>query len=264
MPDSIVDSLSPNGSTQGRRRPPALSPSHSKPTAAQAELTISVRGASSLGAESTSPPSAGASTSTKASRLTVSSLLDQLTDIHDKQQKLRTTEWDNFLRRRTRKRTSSERRGAMQDVGVSGAIAGVVALAGTQSKTGQEEYRLFQRLVRRGIPIPYRADVWAECSGARDLLVPGEYSEILAVHKDDYSPVMAEIEKDVGRTFPGNVFFGGDGPGVAKLRRVLVAYAWHNPAVGYCQGMNVGLRRPNRADPPDARGNSAPDAYRRG
>jgi hypothetical protein len=127
----------------------------------------------------------------------------------------------------------------VQDVGVSGAIAAVVSLAGTQSKSGQEEYRLFQRLVRRGIPIPYRADVWAECSGARDLLVPGEYAEILAVHRDDYSPVMAEIEKDVGRTFPGNVFFGGDGPGVAKLRRLLVAYSWHNPAVGYCQGMNV-------------------------
>lgn len=85
----------------------------------------------------------------------------------------------------------------------------------------------------------YRAEVWSECSGARDLLVPGEYAEILSVHADDQSPVMAEIEKDVSRTFPGNVFFGGDGPGVAKLRRVLTAYSWHNPAVGYCQGMNM-------------------------
>lgn len=47
-----------------------------------------------------------------------------------------------------------------------------------------------------------------ECSGAKDSLVPGEYAEILAVHADDRSPVLAEIEKDVSRTFPGNVFFG--------------------------------------------------------
>lgn len=57
-------------------------------------------------------------------------------------------------------------------------------------------------------------------------MVPGEYAEILTVHKDDMSPVMADIEKDVSRTFPGNVFFGGDGPGVEKLRRVLAAYSW--------------------------------------
>jgi hypothetical protein len=81
-----------------------------------------------------------------------------------------------------------------------------------------------------------------ECSGATDMMVPGEYAEIQSVHQQDTSPFIAEIEKDVTRTFPGNVFFGksppslilspmtdstgGDGPGVAKLRRVLVAYSW--------------------------------------
>ncbi len=39
-------------------------------------------------------------------------------------------------------------------------------------------------------------------------MVPGEYAEILAVHADDKSPVLGEIEKDVSRTFPGNIFFG--------------------------------------------------------
>lgn len=169
--------------------------------------------------------------------MTVSSLLGQLTDIHDRQQKARTGEWDAFLRKRTRSRRGTNGTRAEQDVGVGGALAQIINLSA--NKSGADEYRALLRLVRRGIPMSYRAEVWSECSGARDLIVPGEYAEILAVHKDDRSPVMAEIEKDVGRTFPGNVFFGGDGPGVAKLRRVLTAYAWHNPAVGYCQGMNM-------------------------
>jgi hypothetical protein len=39
-------------------------------------------------------------------------------------------------------------------------------------------------------------------------MVPGEYAEIQSVHRQDTSPFIAEIEKDVTRTFPGNVFFG--------------------------------------------------------
>jgi hypothetical protein len=40
-------------------------------------------------------------------------------------------------------------------------------------------------------------------------MIPGEYTEILSVHAKDTSPFLKEIEKDVTRTFPGNVFFGG-------------------------------------------------------
>ncbi|CAK9779640.1 TBC-domain-containing protein [Cutaneotrichosporon oleaginosum] len=225
----------PNGKADGtptRSRTRSYAPAPSKPIAAAEQVSVSVRGSSSTTADGIAAPTpASAAAAAAASRLTVSSLLDQLTDMHDKQQRARTAEWDAFLRKRTRGRRGN------QDVGVGGALAQVAALSGTSK--GADEYRAFLRLVRKGIPMPYRGDVWAECSGARNLLVPGEYAEILAVHKDDQSMVMAEIEKDVGRTFPGNVFFGGDGPGVAKLRRVLTAYSWHNPAVGYCQGMNM-------------------------
>ncbi|RKP26648.1 rab-GTPase-TBC domain-containing protein, partial [Syncephalis pseudoplumigaleata] len=81
--------------------------------------------------------------------------------------------------------------------------------------------------------------IWLECSGAYDIRQPGYYRRLLDTHTDEVSSFMTQIELDVHRTMPDNIFFGGDGPGVCKLRRVLTAYSWHNPAIGYCQGMNV-------------------------
>ncbi|WVW85860.1 hypothetical protein I302_107898 [Kwoniella bestiolae CBS 10118] len=232
----------------------SLNPSPAKPVTAKDHLTVASRGASSLRpaiapTTTTTPPLSASltessptidSTSASASRLTVSSLLEQLTEIHDRQQQDRLKEWDAFLRRRARhiRDSLSGSNHKSEDLRWGSGLIGISQM-GMSGKGGQEDWKVFTRLVRKGIPLKYRSDVWAECSGAKDLMVPGEYAEILAVHKDDLSPVHADIEKDVSRTFPGNVFFGGDGPGVAKLRRILTAYSWHNPAVGYCQGMNM-------------------------
>ncbi|WRT68185.1 uncharacterized protein IL334_005160 [Kwoniella shivajii] len=231
----------------------SLNPSPARAVTAKEHLTVSARGASSLQSAVTTnslPPlsaslshaisSPDVSESANPSRSTVSSLLEQLTEIHDRQQQERQKEWDAFLRRRARHIQESGSSGGHleEDVRWGSGLIGIGQM-GVGGKSGHEDWKAFTRLVRKGIPLKYRSDVWAECSGARDLMVPGEYAEILAVHKEDKSPVFADIEKDVSRTFPGNVFFGGDGPGVGKLRRVLTAYSWHNPAVGYCQGMNM-------------------------
>ncbi|KAL0402403.1 UNVERIFIED_CONTAM: TBC1 domain family member 9B [Sesamum latifolium] len=45
-----------------------------------------------------------------------------------------------------------------------------------------------------------------------------------------------QIEKDLPRTFPGHPALDEDGRNA--LRRLLTAYARHNPSVGYCQAMN--------------------------
>lgn len=44
------------------------------------------------------------------------------------------------------------------------------------------------------------------------------------------------VIKDLPRTFPGHPALNEDGRD--SLRRLLIAYARHNPAVGYCQAMN--------------------------
>lgn len=50
------------------------------------------------------------------------------------------------------------------------------------------------------------------------------------------SSAAKQIELDLLRTLPSNRHY--DGPhaaGIAKLRRVLLAYSVHNPDVEYCQ-----------------------------
>jgi hypothetical protein len=44
-----------------------------------------------------------------------------------------------------------------------------------------------------------------------------------------------QIEKDLHRTFLN----GLDTPSLDSLRRLLLAYARHNPEIGYCQGMEL-------------------------
>jgi len=49
---------------------------------------------------------------------------------------------------------------------------------------------------------------------------------------------MSQISMDINRTLTDNIFFR-KGPGVHKLKQVLIAYSRRNPGVGYCQGMNM-------------------------
>ncbi|KAK0549527.1 hypothetical protein OC845_003065 [Tilletia horrida] len=106
------------------------------------------------------------------------------------------------------------------------------------SRAGKEDWAELQRLCRAGIPLCYRGAIWKECSGATEIAEPGRYEELLGEHEGETNDCLTQIDLDVHRTMPTNIFFGGNGPGVPKLRRVLVAFSWYDPVCGYCQGMN--------------------------
>ncbi|KAH9164662.1 TBC-domain-containing protein [Lactarius sanguifluus] len=196
-------------------------------------------------------------------------LLGELTAIHDERQAAQRKDWDAFVRARRRSRShavaaassapsgsgggggggsgSAKAGGVAALLGLDGPVAedelahsdGLIGIAQLGLSAGREERRELGRLVRGGVPLAYRAKVWLEASGALEMQEPGVFAELLALADSDGGGVVREIDKDVGRTMPLNMFFGGDGVGVQKLRRVLIAYSRRNPAVGYCQGMNL-------------------------
>ncbi|KAF8193339.1 GTPase activating rab protein [Pholiota molesta] len=233
----------------------------SRSSSKRASGVVSLAPSATLAASTTSVLSVSSDTPHHACANTVRRLLNQLTAIHDEQQAAQRKEWDAFVKQRRRVRhlkahtgaaapvlssslASGPRAAAILGLGTAGEddelshSEGLIGFAQLGLSTNRDERREFERLVRSGIPLVYRAKVWLESSGALEMREPGMFQDLLA-QVDGQDGVAEEIEKDVGRTMPLNIFFGGDGAGVDKLRRVLLAYSRRNPAVGYCQGMNL-------------------------
>lgn len=173
----------------------SMNPSPPRTVTAKDTLTVSARGSSSLHSRAVFPSSnteplkhnktenGGSKTPTKSpgsaslslppentvpetnsSRVTVSSLLDRLTSLHDVQQKERKSDWDDFLRHRRTKLNSKSKSRARGTGSVSGRenmASGGPGFIGVSEMGRGEEWKSFLRLVRGGIPLSYRSDIWA-------------------------------------------------------------------------------------------------------
>ena len=101
-------------------------------------------------------------------------------------------------------------------------------------------YPQFTRLVQVGLPNRLRGEIWETLSGSLYLRFnnPGLYDKLIAETKDRNNATTDEIEKDLHRSLPEYSAYQTD-EGIATLRRVLTAYSFKNPEVGYCQAMNI-------------------------
>ncbi|BFF89095.1 growth hormone-regulated TBC protein 1-A [Drosophila madeirensis] len=93
-----------------------------------------------------------------------------------------------------------------------------------------------KRYIRKGIPGPYRPDVWMKISGAaaEQRRAPNLYRSLLNSETFD-KEISDSISIDLPRTFPDNIHFDTK---KQRLYNILIAYAHHNRDVGYCQGLN--------------------------
>lgn len=101
-------------------------------------------------------------------------------------------------------------------------------------------YPPFQRLLQVGLPSRLRGELWEVMSGSIYLRFanPKTYQLLLEQNAGKSSQSTDEIEKDLNRSLPEYKAYQTE-EGLARLRRVLVAYSFRNPELGYCQALNI-------------------------
>lgn len=102
-------------------------------------------------------------------------------------------------------------------------------------------HRKLKSRIRKGIPSPFRGEVWVYLSNSRKLRLenPGVYTNLLKKLQVTHNVHESQIEKDIERTFRKQINFREkDSPMRQSLSNVLCCYALHNPEIGYCQGMS--------------------------
>lgn len=101
-----------------------------------------------------------------------------------------------------------------------------------------------------GIPEHNRHEFWLQMSGASNLRINGEYTQLvkdikdyLSIDDEQIQLNINQINLDTTRTFKSNVYFYNKtktkpGPHFYSLERILYAFVAYKPQIGYFQGMN--------------------------
>ncbi len=100
-----------------------------------------------------------------------------------------------------------------------------------------------KNLLRTGLPREYRARVWRFMIQTRTKSLterhPDRYQELCEKSRTSPHLVPRQIQLDLNRTLTSNQYFSPPSSSlIQKLERVLQAFSWQNPTIGYVQGLN--------------------------
>ncbi|XP_053284123.1 TBC1 domain family member 2A isoform X2 [Pleuronectes platessa] len=98
-------------------------------------------------------------------------------------------------------------------------------------------------LLRGGVPYEYRQRLWHWMVRTRTRTIrdcqPRHYQQLCEKSHTSSHPASRQIQLDLHRTLTSNQLFSSpSSPAFQQLRRILLAFSWQNPAIGYCQGLN--------------------------
>uniref|UniRef100_A0A8C7U2C4 TBC1 domain family, member 2 n=1 Tax=Oncorhynchus mykiss TaxID=8022 RepID=A0A8C7U2C4_ONCMY len=90
-------------------------------------------------------------------------------------------------------------------------------------------------LLRGGVPCEYRPRVWRWVVRVRTRAL----WELLSRGLTSPHQASRQIQLDLYRTLTTNQHFSSpSSPALQQLQRILLAFSWQNPTIGYCQGLN--------------------------
>ncbi|XP_067103528.1 TBC1 domain family member 2A isoform X1 [Osmerus mordax] len=98
-------------------------------------------------------------------------------------------------------------------------------------------------LLRAGVPREYRQKVWSWLVRSRTRSTrerhPDRYQQLCQKSHTSPHPASRQIQLDLHRTLTTNQkFCSPSSPALQQLERILLAFSWQNPGIGYCQGLN--------------------------
>lgn len=113
----------------------------------------------------------------------------------------------------------------------------------TDRGSSQRTLKKARQLVELGVPTALRGRVWMLLAEKHMKNRPGVFEELVETSKESISNMdlyafARLIQTDLDHCFPQNKpFHGLDGSSREDIRRILHAFAYHNPDVGYTEGM---------------------------
>ncbi|GAA6093026.1 TBC1 domain family member 2A [Tachysurus ichikawai] len=130
-----------------------------------------------------------------------------------------------------------------QETGERSLLARWTQFLGGRSPDDLSSSEELKNLVRAGVPRQYRPSVWRWMVRVRTQTLrqshPDLFQQLCEKSHATPHPAARQIQLDLHRTLTTNQSFSSpSSPMLQQLQRVLLAFSWQNPAVGYCQGLN--------------------------